>query len=242
MRNFKILAAAAAVMALASPSVITPAAAAPFTIGVATSGNCYPALCNDSGTSVGQAIDYQQVYGASSFSGPVSITSLTFFFAPQFGGSSLILKGDYLVSLSYAAHGVNALSTNLASNILGSQSLFANAQSKGTDSANPYTTIDGQSAFWYDPANGDLLLEVVASNQDLVPNGSGNGYFESDTRGSVTSRAYCIGNSCSSDATGLVTEFNLESTHQVPEPITLSLFGAGLAGAVGMRRRKQTRA
>ena len=52
--------------------------AAPITIGTAQSGNCYPFMCNDSGTSSGVSIDYQQVYTSSAFSGPVMINSITF--------------------------------------------------------------------------------------------------------------------------------------------------------------------
>jgi hypothetical protein len=222
---------------------IETANAAPITIGVADTGNCYPALCNDSGTSVGQNIDYQQVYSASAFSGPLTITSISFFFAPQFGGSSLILPGNYIIDLAYAANGVGALSNTLNSNIVGgSESLFASASSGGNDSANPTATINGQTPFNYDPANGDLLLEIIASDQSNVPNGSGNGYFEADETGTVTSRAYCITSlGCFANTTGLVTEFNLEASDPapVPEPVTLSIFGAGLAGAIGMRRRRK---
>ena len=44
----------------------------------------------------------------------------------------------------------------------------------------------------------------------------------------------------SSQSTGVNLAFSVLGTPQnVPEPITLSLFGAGLAGAVAMRRRKK---
>ena len=49
------------------------------TVGVANDGNCYPFMCNDSGSSVGPSIHYQQVYAASAFSGLTQINSLTFF-------------------------------------------------------------------------------------------------------------------------------------------------------------------
>lgn len=45
----------------------------------------------------------------------------------------------------------------------------------------------------YNLALGNLLLEIVVTNQDNVPNFSGNGYNEADGSGTVTvtSRAYC---------------------------------------------------
>jgi hypothetical protein len=235
------LAAAAALTVMATLGIET-ANAAPTTVGVADMGSCYPALCNDSGTSVGQNIDYQQVYGASAFSGPLTITSISFFFDAQAGGTGLILSGNYLIDLGYAANGVGALITSLNSNIVGTESLFASASSGGNDSANPTATINGQTPFNYDPANGDLLLEIIASNQSIFPTGTGNGYFEADDTGQVTSRAYCVtSQTCVADSAGLVTEFNLEASDPapVPEPVTLSIFGAGLAGAIGMRRRRK---
>jgi hypothetical protein len=44
--------------------------------------------------------------------------------------------------------------------------------------------------------------------------------------------------------TGLYIDYNVAQSglidpHPVPEPLTLSLFSAGLAGAVAMRRRKK---
>ena len=67
-------------------SVWLPASATPIIIGNNNDGSCCPFMRNDSGTCVGQTMDYQQVYASSSFSGPVAIKSLTFFFASQFGG------------------------------------------------------------------------------------------------------------------------------------------------------------
>ena len=46
--------------------------------------------------------------------------------------------------------------------------------------------------FTYNPANGDLILEVIVSNQDNVPNGSGNGYNWADYTGAQVTRAYCL--------------------------------------------------
>ena len=36
--------------------------ASSVTVGSMDGGNCYPFMCNDSGTNVGQSIDYQEAY------------------------------------------------------------------------------------------------------------------------------------------------------------------------------------
>jgi hypothetical protein len=91
--------------------------------------------------------------------------------------------------------------------------------------------------FDYDPTIGDLLLEIVVSDQDNVPNGSGaNGYNEADDTGTSTSRAYCLtGGGCTADAEGLVTTFI--GTEATPEPGTFGLFGGALLG-VGLLRKQ----
>lgn len=109
----------------------------------------------------------------------------------------------------------------------------------GCDS-NPVCTINLTTPFTYNPANGDLLFEVIASNQAIIPNGSGNGYVEAGNSGALTWRNYCIGASdCANgtvDTTGLVTTFSTGTT--TPEPGTLVMFGSGLLGLAGMIRRK----
>jgi hypothetical protein len=52
--------------------------AAPFTIGSMDDGNCYPFMCNESGTNVGSSIMYQEAYSSSFFPGSVTISSLEF--------------------------------------------------------------------------------------------------------------------------------------------------------------------
>jgi hypothetical protein len=61
-------------------------------IGVANTGNCYPFMCNDRGTNSGISIWYEQAYSSSAFSGPVTISSATFYrVAQRFGGSDVLL-------------------------------------------------------------------------------------------------------------------------------------------------------
>ena len=230
----KILHAALTVLACAA---ISETAIAQITVGTFDTGNCYPFMCNDSGTSVGQSIEYQQVYSSAAFSMPVAITSETFYWqgAQIFGGSDTLLGGSYLFSLSTTAAPVNGLSSTLASNLGPDNapvllfSVPAGGQSFGTS-----FTFHNAVPFFYNPGLGNLLLDVTVSNQDVVPNGSGNSYNDDDSTGSVTSRAYAFTGSPvgSADSNGLVTTFNA-----VPEPSAF-LPLAGLLGLGGLLRRK----
>jgi len=209
------------------------------TVGNYNTGNCYPFMCNDSGTSSGQSIDYQQVFTQSAFSGNTTINSISWYYASQFGGNDVILGGSYAFYWAYSANPVNGLSSNLASNVLGSETLVGTATvPAGGETYGSTLTLSGFTPFTYNPANGPLLLEVVVDNQDNVSNGSGNGYNEADDTGSVTSRAWCLTNvGCFADSNGLVTTFGTTTT-TTPEPSSLLLLGSSLVGLAGVLRRK----
>jgi hypothetical protein len=213
------------------------------TVGNNNSGNCYPFMCNDSGTNVGQSIDYQQVYSSSAFTGASTIDSITWYFASQFGGNAIAIGGTYEFEWGYAAaNSVNNLSSTLANNYISGPNVIGTATIPvGGVNDNPTLTLSGFTPFTYDPTLGNLLLEIIVTNQDVVPNGSGNGYNESDSSGSVTSRAYCLtGGGCVADASGLVTTFDVVNS-SVPEPGTLVLLGSGLL-AFGMMRIRRSKA
>src|SRR5262249_32933312 len=152
---------------------------------------CFPFMCNESGTSEGQSIHYQQVYAASAFSGITQIDSLTFFriAAAAFGGRDTLLTGNYQISVSTTTMAVNGLSGDLASNSgVDNTVIFAGTLS---GSARPSFTITAQKQFVYSPAEGNLLLDVVVTNQENVPNdGVNNGYNDSDETGTLTTRAF----------------------------------------------------
>ncbi len=227
-------------LVLAACLVLCGAMFADVTVGTYTGGNCYPFMCNDSGTNVGQSIDYQQVYGSTAFSGSTTITGLDWYFASQFGGNDVILGGSYTFYWGYANFNtVNNLSTNLPSNYISGPNLLGTATvPAGGINYGSVLQLTGFAPFTYNPALGNLLLEVVVSNQDNVPNGSGNGYNEADTTGAITTRAYCLTNfGCfANDGVGLVTTF-VTGQQTVAEPASLILLGSGLLG-LATRARK----
>jgi hypothetical protein len=207
-------------------------------------------MCNDSGTSAGPSIQYQQVYAAGTFSGPVTISSLTFYWlvAQVFGGTDTLLGGTYVFSLSTTSAEVDGLSYTCLSCNLGpdnTEVLSVTIPVGGVLFGTSYTFNDTAN-FNYDPHRGNLLLDIVVSNQDNVPNFTGNSYTDSDDTGSAAGRAYFIFGDVNKgfppDTDALVTTFRTTTATTAPEPDSALLLVEALVGfAIGFPHRSGQR-
>jgi hypothetical protein len=223
--------------------LVGPAAYA-GTIGNYDWASCYPFLCNDSGTDVGPSITYQQAYRASAFSGPITISTLSFY-SYDYNSAGNVLGGDYQIYLSTTSRAVGNLHQKFSQNLGADNALFYSGNLAGAVNGNEFDILG--TPFLYDPADGNLLMTIYVSGQDNVPNGDdySNGFFWADypDNGKVhaTARNYVVGSGTKANKDdnllGLVTGFNEAAA--VPEPASLALLGCGLGALAVLGRKKR---
>jgi PEP-CTERM motif len=210
---------------------------ADVTVGAppASSGDCIPFGCNF--FDVDEGFDFQQVYGSTNFSTPITITDLEFFNTVDFsGGGTEAQAGSYVLSLSTTQAKVDGLSTALSDNL-------------GPDNTIVYSggvpTLSGgvlrfvlSTPFTYDPSKGNLLLDAQIDYGDT----EGLIFFDANGVGGLASRAlFPVNDGGFADGAAIVTRFSTT----VPEPSTwaMMLIGfAGLAYAYRTTRRTAARA
>jgi len=224
----------AATLAILGGSIGACSAAISVTFGPGEpgTGNCLPFGCQP-------VMRYQQVYSASLFPARLSIEEITFF-------NQLFLPGTidpahYTVLLSVTDKAVGALDlTNLDNNVGSDQELFFN-QNLPASLAAPSFTIDGDP-YVYDPADGNLLLEILKIGGSGVHGTVFLDRFTNDpTIGSSRTFEFdgVIGDPAESYV-GLVTRF---TGVPLSEPSTLALLclaAGGLTWLRGMRDQRPT--
>ena len=220
-----LVVAAVAVMAMATPSKADVIVGQPADSGA---GNCIPFGCTIAWTP-----EYQQIYAASQFSGPITITNLEFFNTQFQNTGASPNTGTFTISLSTTSAAVNGLDPTLAHNI-GPDNTVVFEGSLPSLSGGVMSLILS-TPFTYDPTQGNLLMDVFSAD---AAQPFADFFFDtnSDSNG-VFSRAW-PGTQDPND--GLVTGF---STGAVPEPSTWAMMLAGFAGLgfLGYRRTVKAR-
>lgn len=187
---------------------------------------------------------FQQVYGASAFASIIPqggwITSLWFVSDPIVGRQWNAYLPRVEVLITVTPRNPDELSTVFAENFGAN---VAAVHSLGPLFLSSTATIGFQSPFFYDPAEGNLLIEI--KNYDLPPTpefpqatpGPLDAY---DVLGDPISRLYARGDANAvtgiADTLGLTTYFVVTP---VPEPSVLTLFGLAAGGCAWRCLRKK---
>jgi hypothetical protein len=175
---------------------------------------------------------YQQVYASTIFSGSVLIDSISFFAAPDNGGPNWNGVSTWQMTISTSVNPVGALDPAFANNVGGDVALFDTKTFTGTQNVNDLITFDGAGSFYYDPGNGDLLIDITRTAGTASGVGLDRGYDPG-----VLDRAYAFTSTTTADgwnqAFGNRTRFGLL---EVPEPNPALLTALGLV-VLGRRRR-----
>jgi hypothetical protein len=172
---------------------------------------------------------YQEVYSSSLFSGPVQITSLAF--SPS---DSALYSANVELRMTTTMVGVGNLSPNLDSNfIIPLTTVYSNPtfSENVTGGSETFSLVfNFTNSFVYDPAQGNLLFDLLISGQNVALS------FSRCGAGSILSRAWdTAGFGNNADGVGLRTLIGYEP---IPEPGTFVLLGSGLIGLATALRRK----
>jgi len=186
---------------------------------------------------------YQQVYGSSAFgTTPLTIFSLSFRVDDVVGSAFSSVKSDIQINLSTTPQTVDGLCCTFASNVGLDDTIVVNRGPLALSSAGTGLfdiTINFDTPFAYDPALGNLLLDIrnfggasafVSPLDSHIDFGDPSSRLFSSIFGDVSSTSGIGGTE------SLITQFTFDPV-SVPEPGTLSLLAAGLLVGAAFRKR-----
>jgi PEP-CTERM motif len=206
------------------------------------------------------AIRWQQVYASSEFTSVGSgmkIAGITFRPDANTGAAFSSTLPNVQIDLSTTSAAPGALNTNFNSNVGADDQIVTSGalvlSSSFTGPAGGPKNFDihitFSTPFIYNPANGNLLLQVRNFG------GGGTTQFDADTNnhgsgaGLLASRAFATDNNPNStsglaDNLALITQFDFAPLATAPEPSSLVLASLGAAGLTlaGWRKRQRQQA
>jgi hypothetical protein len=244
------------VVAIASLVFASPALATTLIVPGPATGNAQaPTPFNFYGSSGSRV---QQIYDSSFFPGDELINGFSFRAFPGaapslFFGNSVDIS-DVVIRLSTTATGANesgslpsaTFADNLESDVttVFSGALHLTTAATGTGPQPFDYTVSFSQPFMYDPADGNLLLDVTIPSGATV-SGPGFGFLTFDTVNTIDDGIYSVVNISDGGAAsgtlstaGAITAFSVSSA-AVPEPSTwmMMVTGFGILGAAMWRRR-----
>lgn len=174
--------------------------------------------------------EYQQVYTNTAFSGPFSISQISFTLDTMHAGNATE-PATFDIYLSTTSKSVGGLDTNLSLNEGADKQLFGSFSLSGT--VPDVLTFTG-APFPYDPSQGNLLMDVVFTSSTY--NNAALAYFMYTTPDGLTSRAWTSSGGGFAQNAGAFTTFgdppSTAPSTGTPEPSTMGLLGIGIGGVL----------